>query len=141
MWLDVFNSLGPVSVWNNNNELLPNSIINSFRIFFNDGLPFLSLRCFSEDGHGDLQWQTEDVSTLSDNVTLNSTQSLTVIGYSHDSTLNYAEFDANKTGYYICKSYESGEEVRVFTTFGKFKAVHLSVSLFIHPTVLQTCLL
>lgn len=110
-------------------------------MFFNDGLPFLSLRCFSEDGHGNLQWQTEDVSTLSNNVTLNSTQSLTVIGYSHDSTLNYAEFNENKTGYYICKSYESGEEVRVFTTFGKFKAVNLPASLFVHPTVLQTCLL
>ena len=112
---------GPVSVWNNNNELLPYSVINSYRYFLNDELPFLSLRCFSIDGHQNIYWETRNVSTLPNILTPNNDiDELTIVGEERDTTLNYADFNSKKTGYYSCVSGVSGEEFTVLTTFGKY---------------------
>ena len=108
-------------MWNNNNELLPYSVINSYRYFFNDELPFLSLRCFSIDGHQNVYWETRNVSTLPNILTPdNEIDDLTVIGGERDTTLNYGGFNSEKTGYYSCVSGVSGEEFTVLTTFGKY---------------------
>ena len=112
---------GPISVWNNNNELLPYSVINSYRYFLNDELPFLSLRCFSIDGHQNIYWGTRNVSTLPNIITHDTElDDLTVIEGDQDTTLNYEDFNNEKTGYYSCVSGVSGEEFTVLTTFGKY---------------------
>lgn len=111
--------LGSVSVWNNNNELMSGSIINSFRMLYRSNTPFLSLRCFAGEGHGELQWRTKNVSSLSETLSDKAVPGLSVVGTGQDLTLNYADIDTNDTGYYVCYSRMSGESFEVFTTLGE----------------------
>lgn len=112
--------VGPVSVFNNGGELLLDAVINSFILLNSE--PVLSLRCFSLKGHGNLKWETRNVSALPDNLTemtVGSEQDLTVVSYDRDTTLDYANLTPERTGYYSCRSAESGEKFELFTTFGK----------------------
>ena len=113
--------LGPVSVWNNNKELLPNAVINVFRNFFEDNLPFLSLRCFSVSGNGLLYWKTTNVSALPSVLSADDEiENLTIVSNDHDITINYAAINDLKTGYYSCVSEISKIEFSVSTTLGLF---------------------
>ena len=85
---------------------------------------FLSLRCFSREDNGELQWQTRNVQSLPDILTADVDRNITalnIIGHEegHDLTLNLTNFTSNSTGYYICRSNESGSQMEVLTTTGE----------------------
>lgn len=107
-------------MFNQGDEVLPSPVINHFRSFGSSG-QFLSLRCFSQEGHGDLQWLTRDVESLPDVLTAEVDSSLTALSIigseqGHDLTLNLANFSSSSAGYYICQSNESGNRMEVLTT-------------------------
>ena len=98
-------------------------MINSYRTFSDTGKNLLSLRCFGQEGHGDLYWATDNVPLLPKNLTqavAAGNSNLTIAEASgRDITINYYEFDdSNKTGVYLCRSLESGESFSVLTILG-----------------------
>ncbi len=114
-------TIGPVSIWNNNRELVPNAVVNVFSNFIEDNLPFLSLRCFSTEGNGMLYWKTREVSLLPTDLNSDSQiNNLTIIESDHDITINYAQLSNQKTGYYACVSNTSDEQFEALVTLGKY---------------------
>ena len=102
-------------MWNNNQQLQPDAVINSFNNNIDDkDLPFLSLRCFSTQGNGILQWSTDDMLVLLDDD--NVIDNLTVIGSDRDITLR---IDNQKATRFICSSNVSQNKLDVLVTLGK----------------------
>lgn len=111
-----------MSVFNQGDEVLPNAVINHFRLF--DSNKFLSLRCFSREEHSNLQWLTRDVTSLPDVLSaqaVNDIDALNIVSsdFGRDLTLNIMNFSSANTGYFICRSNQSGSEVEVLTTTSK----------------------
>ncbi len=122
--------IGSVSIWNNNQELSPNAVINTFNNYFDDNLPFLSLRCFSTQGNGLLYWKTENVTSLPTLIDANSQiNNLSVIETDRDITLNYARINEQKIGYYICSSNATQIESIVLVTLGKHHTIVFTYSI------------
>lgn len=91
-------TIGPVSIWNDNQQVLNNSIINVFECYM------LSLRCLGVAG-SNLQW----------NITGIPANSLTIEGSGNDVMLNYYNVTA---GYYKCIS-DQGNQTVVFVATSK----------------------
>ena len=108
---------GPVSLWNNGFEIFESAIINQFT-----PSNFLSLECYGEEGHNDLRWQTEEVQFLPTNITdevISSDPFLSVIIANYYTQLNISNLNGSKTGYYICRSDQSGLDFKVLTVLGE----------------------
>ena len=120
MWFISFSD--PVAITNNGKELQPGAVISAFSTFFTSNQPILSLRCFSLSGHGQLQWRAREVESLPDLQVLSSETAEAVnISYSsnperRDVVITHHPFGSQGTGYYVCRSEESGYEVEVYTT-------------------------
>lgn len=113
-----------MSVFNQGDEVLPNAVINHFRLQYLDSSKSLSLRCFSREEHSNLQWLTRDVMSLPDVLSaqaVNDIDALNIVSSDdgRDLTLNIMNFSSASTGYYICRSNQSGSEVEVLTTTSK----------------------
>ncbi len=109
----------PVAILNNDRELGTYAVINSFNIYFSTNKPVLNLRCFSIDGHGDLQWQTKDVAELPE--VLDSSLDIPNLELSYsgdrDVIMTLHPFAEGLNGTYTCASLESGFETDVIATF------------------------
>lgn len=110
-------------ILNNDQELLPNAVINIFSTLFLTDVQFLSLICFSIPGHGELQWETRDVQrfpNILDSNTVNTNDDLSIEYFGEDrreSPLLLQPISEDIVGFYTCKSTQSGYEATVYTTF------------------------
>jgi len=117
-----FTSTAPVAILNNDKEVIPDAIINSYSTFFLTNQTVLELRCIATSGNGRLQWLTRDVEILPQLITsstIPAIQGLEVAFWDsmdRDTTLIYQPVSNQSTGYYTCRSDESGYGVQVYTT-------------------------
>ncbi len=114
----LFCNLAPVSLWNGNNEVLNDSIINLFTIN-EDNEPILSLRCFGALENGLLYWRSSNVTALPDILSFNDEiNDLQLSTEDRDVTLQYSISSSNRIGYYMCQSNMTENTVTVFVTSG-----------------------
>ena len=117
-----YTSTAPVALLNNDKELIPDAIINYFSTFLPTNQTILDLRCVATDGNGGLQWLTRDVDTLPQLITSSTIPAIQGLEVSYwdsmdrDTTLAYQPVSDQSTGYYTCRSDESGYGVQVYTT-------------------------
>lgn len=124
MCLSIFTA--PVAITYNDKELSSGAVINSFSRIFPEDEVFLSLRCFSSDGNGDLEWRTQEVSALPGLLTPSLTQTIPEVTVAYeqytfrerqDIYFSYQPWSAAAAGYYVCLSQLSGYSAEVYTTF------------------------
>ena len=110
----------------NGRELSSGAVINSFSRIFPENEEFFSLRCFSSDGSGDLEWRTREVSALPSILTPSLTQTIPEVTVAYqeytfcerqDIYFSYQPWSASAAGYYTCLSQLSGYEAEVYATF------------------------
>ena len=112
-----------MAILNNDQELQPNAVINIFSSLFLTDVQFLSLICFSIQGHEELQWETRDVQrfpNVLDSSTVSSNDDLSIEYFGDDrreSSLLLQPIAEDIVGFYTCKSTQSGYEATVYTTF------------------------
>ena len=106
-------------------ELPAGAVINLFN-FGLDGLePFLALNCLSVRGHSNLEWVSRDVASLFPDGQISSLSSPNIrIEYfaesdsqQRDTVLLVDPITQGLTGYYSCRSRQSGVSAEVYTTF------------------------
>ena len=112
-----------MAILNDDRELNPGAVINSFELFTPSNQPVLNLRCLSIDGHGELQWRTREVEALPDVVDVETAGQINFLNVSYsdsitrrDSIISYHPFDEQGTGYYACRSEESSYQAEVYTS-------------------------
>ena len=113
-----FSVLAPVSIWNGNNEVLNDSIINLFTVN-EDNEPILSLRCFGALENGLLYWRSSNVTALPDILSFDDQiKYLQLTTEDRDVTLQYSISSSHRIGYYMCQSNVTENTVTVFVTLG-----------------------
>ena len=115
-------SAAPVAILNDDRELEPGAIINSYRSYFTNQLA-LNLRCFSIVGHSELEWRTRNIEALPDILDLNTAATIDELNISYsgnaegrDVGILYQPVSDLSSGYYVCRSAESGYEVEIIAT-------------------------
>ena len=111
-----------MALLNDDRELVPNAVINTYRMHLPTNQSTLNLRCIGTNGNGRLQWFTREVEVLPP--TISSTNIPTIEGLNvtffdrmqRDTNLVYQPVNVQSTGYYTCSSGESGYTVEVYTT-------------------------
>ena len=111
-----------MALLNDDRELVPNAVINTYRMHLPTNQSTLNLRCIGTNGNGRLQWFTREVEVLPP--TISSTNIPTIEGLNvtffdrmqRDTNLVYQPVSVQSTGYYTCSSGESGYTVEVYTT-------------------------
>ena len=111
-----------MALLNDDRELVPNAVINTYRMHLHTNQSTLNLRCIGTNGNGRLQWFTREVEVLPP--TISSTNIPTIEGLNvtffdrmqRDTNLVYQPVNVQSTGYYTCRSEESGYTVEVYTT-------------------------
>ena len=106
-------------------ELPPGAVINQFHFGLGNREPFLSLNCLSVRGHQNLEWVSRDVPSLLPDGPISSLSSANVfIDYfpesdsqQRDVVLTVTSITEGLTGYYSCRSRQSGISAEVYTTF------------------------
>lgn len=109
----------------NGRELPSGAVVNSFSRIYPENEEFLSLRCFSADGNGDLEWRTRGVPVLPSILTPSLTQTIPEVTVAYqqyasrerqDIYFSYQPWRTSAAGYYTCRSQLSGYEAEVYTT-------------------------
>ena len=107
-------------------ELPVGSVINQFNSGFDSSEPFLSLNCLSVRGHPNLEWVSRDIPNLLPDGPISSLSSPNIrIEYfpesdsqQRDTVLTVDPITQGLTGYYSCRSRQSGVSAEpVYTTF------------------------
>ena len=106
-------------------ELPPGAVINQFHFGLGNREPFLSLNCLGVRGHQNLEWVSRDVPSLLPDGPISSLSSANVsIDYfpesdsqQRDVVLTVTPITEGLTGYYSCRSRQSGISAEVYTTF------------------------
>ena len=112
----------PVAMLNDDRELVPNAVINTYRMYLPTNQSTLNLRCIGTNGNGRLQWYTREVETLPQMITSTNIPAVEGLNITfldrmqRDTNLVYQPVNAQNTGYYTCRSEESGYLVEVYTT-------------------------
>ena len=111
-----------MALLNDDRELVPNAVINSYRMYLHTNQSTLNIRCIGTNGNGRLQWFTREVEALpqmitSTNIPANEGLNVTFLDrMQRDTSLVYRPINVQSTGYYICSSGESGYTIEVYTT-------------------------
>ena len=112
----------PVALLNDDRELVPNAVINTYRMYLPTNESTLNLRCIGTNGNGRLQWFTREVEALPQIITSTNTPAIEGLNVTfldrmqRDTNLVYRPVNVQSTGYYTCRSGESGYTVEVYTT-------------------------
>ena len=111
-----------MALLNDDRELVPNAVINTYRMHLPTNQSTLNLRCIGTNGNGRLQWFTREVEVLPPTISstnIPTIEGLNVTFFDHmqrDTNLVYQPVNVQSTGYYTCSSGESGYTVEVYTT-------------------------
>ena len=114
-----------VAILNSDMELPVGSIINQFNFGHDNPEPLLSLNCLSVRGHPNLEWVSRDIPSLLPDGPISSLSSPNIrIEYfaesdsqQRDTVLTVNPITQGLTGYYSCRSRQSGISAEVYTTF------------------------
>ena len=106
-------------------ELPIGSVINQFNFGLNSPEPFLSLNCLSVRGHPILEWVSHDIPSLLPDGPISSLLSPNIrVEYfaesdsqQRDTVIIVNPITQGLTGYYSCRSRQSGVSADVYTTF------------------------
>ena len=123
----IFPSLDPVSILNNDREIFPSmAVINYFPIYMNTDNPVLAINCLSTAENPLLQWESMNVSSLSDGeITQEAADEINALNVTYFSSISANQrlisllihpFGEQFTGYYFCRSQQSNISRKVFTT-------------------------